>query len=54
MKCLEIGHQETRPVGYGTIGWRARRFVLDGIQSLAPRIKPFPTGRITSGDFPGI
>jgi hypothetical protein len=53
-------HPEARPVlsaiarmateeGYGTIGWPEGGIVPDGGQSVAPQIKPYPTGRIMSG-----
>jgi hypothetical protein len=54
MKCLETPHREARPVGYGMIGWPGCLIVSEGEQSPAPRITPFPTGRIMSAHFPGI
>jgi len=41
-------YPETRPVGYGMIGWREAAIVSDGRQSVAPQITPCPTGRIMS------
>ena len=37
---------ETRPVGYGMIGWREGAIVADSGPSVAPQITPFSTGRI--------
>jgi hypothetical protein len=42
---------ESRPVGYGMIGWREAAIVSDGGPSVAPQITPFPTGRIIDGLF---
>jgi hypothetical protein len=54
MKCLETPHRAYRPVGYGMIGWPGCLIVSEGEQSPAPRITPFPTGRIMTARFPGI
>ena len=54
MKCLETWHYEARPVGYGMIGWRGHRMVLDGGKRPVARITPFPAGPIMSTNFPGI
>jgi hypothetical protein len=51
--CLETPHRKTRPVGYGMTDRIARRIAWGGDQCPAPRLTPYPTGRVFLGPLPG-